>query len=551
MNETSSTSPSYATVEFCIGDELLIAKVIANASSTPLTSEGIESLLQNSGYGNHQLEPDILQTLADMSKANESSELDIEAHIDAKFSIEIDDQQISATLSYSPAFCGEELTYDTIMMAINELAIPEHKINHEQIQQLLSDAVDAEVIIAKGMAAIDGDDGTIDVIYDADPNTGPRRLANGQVDHYETHTYITVESDTVLLQRNPPTTGTDGLTIFDEPIPATPGQDVQFDLNETVKLSADDENILVAARSGHPLLKPNSVTIDDTLTLDEASLDTGNVNFNGSVHIKGDVKPNIKIQASGDIYVGGLVENSKLIAGNNVTIESGIISASSTDDSNSNSDAVGTVITAEHDIQLKYCNGIKAIAGGSILIENYSMHSHLHAKENVILGINNGKGILIGGDTKADHMIEANIIGSEAFVDTALYCADNTLIQTQNRKLKQTITRATNELSMLTEILEKIKASGNPATVSKATLNKAKKIHLETLALKQDITEYKRQIQSLMLQIKEDKSNQIQVNNTIYPNVSMVINDVHDKTKITRSRCIIRKVNNELDFIQD
>ena len=308
MNEPSVTSPAYAMIDFSVGDELLKAKVIANTSVAPLSTQDIESLLQKSGYGNHTLESDMLQTLADLSLANESSELDIEAHIDAKFSIAIDDQQLSATLTYSPAFCGNELSSDTIITAIRELAIPEHKINTEQIRQLLSDSVDAEIVIAEGMAAVDGNDGTIDVIYDADPNTGPRRLANGQVDHYETHTYITVESDTVLLKRNPPTAGTDGITIFDESIPANPGQDIQFELNETVKLSAEDNNILVAARSGHPLLKPNSVLIDDTLTLDEASLDTGNINFKGSVHIKGDVKPNIKIQASGDIYVAGLVE---------------------------------------------------------------------------------------------------------------------------------------------------------------------------------------------------------------------------------------------------
>ncbi len=551
MSEPSQQSNQYADYNFCVENELLVAKSIPDQRSTPHDEESIVQRLHDSGYGKHELDTESLETLIKLSESNSAEEIDLEAHIDANFSIDIDEQQLNATLNYNPAFCGADLDPESVLEAIEELGLARDKINIQRIKEILSSEIDISESIVQGQPAINGEDGTIDVIFDADPNTGPRRLGNGQVDHYETHTYITVDIDTVLLRRNPATPGSTGETVFAEPIEATPGVDIEFELNDSVKLSSEDNNVLLAAKSGHPILIPNSVIIDDTLTLDEASLETGNVEFDGSILIKGDVKPNIRIQASGDIFVGGLVENSQLIAGNNVTIESGIISTVTYDEKDPDNFEYSTLIQAENDIQMKYCNSVKAIAGGSIFIENYSMHSHLNATIDVILGVNHGKGILIGGLTEAENTIEANVVGSDAYVATNLSCADTTSIKSDCSKLQKKIQRTQSEVEMLSKLLERIKSSGSPTAVGEVVLNKAKKIHLEMVALKNDQTDYERRLHYFQSKLHPKTPNQIIINGTIYPNVSLLVNDVSNKTSMTRTRCVIRKVNDELDFVQD
>ncbi len=58
--------------------------------------------------------------------------------------------------------------------------------------------------------------------------------------------------------------------------------------------------------------------------------ETGNVYFNGDVHIKGSVMDNMKVVVDGDITVTGNVLQAILIAGGSVTIRGNIISSSIT-----------------------------------------------------------------------------------------------------------------------------------------------------------------------------------------------------------------------------
>jgi cytoskeletal protein CcmA (bactofilin family) len=55
--------------------------------------------------------------------------------------------------------------------------------------------------------------------------------------------------------------------------------------------------------------------------------ETGNINFNGDVHIKGSVMDNLKVIADGDIIVSGNVLQANLIAKGSIDIAGNIISS--------------------------------------------------------------------------------------------------------------------------------------------------------------------------------------------------------------------------------
>lgn len=548
MNDESDDLKLYASLEFKVGDNVLIAEASPYELEEALDADAIKSQLRDAGFGSHELDEEQIAQLVEMSKENSSEKLNVEPHTDACFDIEVSTDKLTVNVTYTPPFCGKPLTVKDISDVLIELAIPDEKISLKDIQSLLESEDKITVALIQGLAAINGEDGYLEILFQKDLEQAPKMDSKGDVDHYETHTYVTLPSNAQLMRRCPPTDGTPGENVFGEVLEPEPGLDVQFELNETVKLSKDDPNLMLSDKSGHPIADNNTVIMDDTLTLENASLETGNVHFDGSVHIKGDVKPNVEIEATGDIFVNGLVDNAELISGKNITVDGGVVSSQLKDDEDHHDFQFGCKIQAKNNIQLKYCNSILAEAQGSIIIENYSLHSHLVAQNKVVAGVNNGKGILLGGEIHAEDSIQAKVIGSEAYVKTELFCANTMRIKHKYIKSKNKISRITNELNMLNNVLEQIKALGSPSKVGQVTLEKAKKIFKEIQELKQDYKAEKKILKKYKAKIHPAKPNLIKVEKTCYPNTHIVINDVQSSTVHTHGQCIVKKSDDELEF---
>lgn len=70
----------------------------------------------------------------------------------------------------------------------------------------------------------------------------------------------------------------------------------------------------------------SSLAIESVYEIKEdVSLKTGNIDFNGTVIIRGDVPTGFSIKASGDILIDGLVEAAHIEAKGSVTIVKGIV----------------------------------------------------------------------------------------------------------------------------------------------------------------------------------------------------------------------------------
>ena len=65
--------------------------------------------------------------------------------------------------------------------------------------------------------------------------------------------------------------------------------------------------------------------VNETLTLAKVDLSTGNINFDGSLHIKGDVADGVAVDVSGSVLVEGVVARATIVAGGDIVIKNGII----------------------------------------------------------------------------------------------------------------------------------------------------------------------------------------------------------------------------------
>lgn len=551
MNQSNADNNKFADIQFRISDSCLVADFKQNELDQPLIESIIIERLNSAGFGRHMLTDEMLADLISSSTFNQTETITIGEHKNGKFEIILEDDQLRAFIDYSPAVYGKPVTEQEVIDALNALGVNQQYVNLSSIEKAIREDVLTKFLVAEGEPPVSGDDAYFELLFDTGDEKDLKEDGIDRVDHYETRSYVQVEENQPVLRKVPATLGKHGKSVFGEDISPEPGVDKEFILDDSVKIAEDDENLLLAVITGHPIYEDNVIRIDETLSIDGASLETGNIRFDGSVQIKGDVKPNVVVEAKGDLFIEGLVENATLIAGNTITIKAGVISSRLYEDDEIPDDATyrpGCRLVATKDIYLTYCNSVHAVAEGSIYIENYALHSVLEAGNAIIAGINNGNGVLLGGKSKAEEVIEANTVGSDAYVPTRLVCAeDNELMRNLHRKSVR-IERMKDELNMLNNVLNTIKQLGTPDTVSPMQLKKAKKVFAEIKENKRELKAQRNEISQIKQILAASHRYRIKINKTCFPNVRIRVNDVEMNNKKTRKACTIDLVDNELNF---
>jgi len=543
-----SSLSAYSSIRFYVSDEMLLAEFNPDSLKEPLDETTIVQLLESSGLGKHILEEEALHNLVEHSENNHQGDISLEKHTDASFELKIDKQQMSAAIAIQPAQGGEDLIYDEVLAFIIEASIDEQYLDRKLLANCLNVEHEKPPVIATGIAPVNGEDSKFEILFNTVTETGPKKTDAGNIDHYETHQYITVDENQPVMKRIPHTTGTPGHTVTGEEVSAENGKVIKFSIDNTVKVDKADPNMLLAAKKGHPVASETGVHIDDTLKVKEADLKSGNIHFDGSVEITGEVHPNVVVEASGDVFVHGMVENATLISGNDITVGAGILSSKLYDHNSEDDFMPECRLKAKGTIVAKYCNTICAIAKKDIKIETYSMHSQLSAGRNLIFGDDNGKGVVIGGINFGKYGISANVIGSDAYVKTTIECGNQQTIKKQQHKIQKRIKRFRNELALLETMLNKIKSKGTPTTLGKVILKKAKKIFDEINKNKDIINDLELKLKSIDNELSLSQHVKIHAHKKLYSNVHITINGVHSISNREHEETIISCEDYQLQF---
>src|SRR5699024_7698080 len=122
----------------------------------------------------------------------------------------------------------------------------------------------------------------------------------------------------------------------------------------------------------------------------------GNIDFNGSIIIHGNVPTGYTVKAKEDIKIFGIVEGATLIAGGSIFISEGIAGLQK------------GFIQAGKDVHVGYVNQGNISAGGSVRVENAIFHSKCVARDHLHLEY----GSIIGGSVSAGQSIKAKDVGN-------------------------------------------------------------------------------------------------------------------------------------------
>ncbi|MFT7140611.1 MAG: hypothetical protein ACJAYE_000032 [Candidatus Azotimanducaceae bacterium] len=530
--------PLYPDLSLEISHRSLIGCLAQSNKPTFANIEALETAIAEKNLGDLELNRQATSELLQNARHNENFSIELAKLIDAELVLTISADKMSVSAEVVPAKGGARITQQDIEKEMESLSIENSLIDQQALQKLL--AGDSPVIIARGRDVVHGTDTEFKEDFFIDQSHSPAVNEKSIADYFDTKQYVTVEPGERVMLRVPASTGTEGVTVLGKVLKAKKGKQLKFKKYSGSEVSPDNEDVLLASISGHPVLEPQGVKVDPTLILPKADLESGDINFDGSVLINGDVLPQVKIVATGDIFVKGTVQNATIEAGKNIVIVGGVISESAP--TTAEPPKITTALMAGCDIHAKFLNLTQLTAGENVNIQSYVMNCKMIIGHALLIGEKGGKGALIGGHTDAGHSVTANAIGSSAYVRTEIECGklhelNNTLIS-----LKLLTTKRIKERNQLKQILKKIKNDPAPV-IGDITLNRRRRIVKTVRAINKQLRTLKEELDLATLAAEHAAAAFIQVNRKFYPQVIIKLNDDFYISKEERSSTKISQKN--------
>lgn len=443
----------------------LIATVTPEPGAPTMDSGALNAHLEALGYGKLRYLPTAASAVIASYNAGQAIELTLAECVDASCSIVISPDGLEAFLDIEPAEGGNPLTKSAVLDALAEMGIGQGLL-HPAIDAAVAAGVARGELIARGQAPEHGRDGWFEPLLPEVRSRGPRVDESGHIDYRDLGDILVVHPGDPLMRRHPPTEGRHGMKLVGERISAIAGKQVMFSTSlPGTAFAPDDPDLLQAAITGQPVAIRGGMMVESVLTVPAVDTASGNIDFDGTLKIGGDVSAGMTVRASGDIEVGGVVEMATLEAGGSITIKGGVIGG------------VGRQNSAEHAIkcagsfQATYAQQAHIEAGDSIFIDDMAIQCELLAINHINVG-SRRRGHIVGGRIQATLSITAKVIGSPNRVRTICEIGVSPVVRQSLRELSKKREGRENQLLEVGKLLDF--AHTHPGKLRPEVLDKAR-----------------------------------------------------------------------------
>ncbi len=514
----------------------LLAQLIRTEHHPRETLFSVKQTLQQAGFQDYLIFDGELQSIVVKAAQGEVGEFVIGERRDADITVSIATSKLGAYVDTRPAYGGEKLSRAWVLKVLKDKGLVDECIDQSAIDQVLTTDSVSNLRIAKAIPPKRGDDAEFEPLVEGLKTLSPTQLETGDVDYRQQMEFIVVEPGTPLMRRKPATRGVDGIDVLGGAILAEAGNDPGFtDAADGAVVDAGDPNLLLAEIKGHPILLPQGIKVDPTLTLDSVNIHSGNVDFDGSVNIRGDVESGYSVTATGDITVKGVVNKGALRAQGNINIAGGVIGD---EKGVQNNQPVAASVHAGGNVSARYVNAAEIKAGQRVMVREYLLQSRVMAKDEVCVGQEGGRGTIIGGVTHSQTAVMANELGSDAYIITQIDVGRADSLTPKLLKLEQNKRAKRDERTKLDALLQRIKETlntGSRTTPKDAiTPEKVQKLANTIKAIDAALELYDTEIAKLKQTMAEQPVSRIYVRKKVYPNVAVRIDGVVSMEKAGR-----------------
>lgn len=455
---------------------------------------------------------------------------------DGVVTIKIAVDKMSAKAQLEMPWGGKELDMDSIIEACKKMGVS-FGLKRSKVEALLEQTFSAEPgellegQIALGKDPKNGKNAFFKSMVElfADKIRRPLEIEGGKVDLKDLGQIETVKPGEKIYQKIPLTLGTPGKNVMGEVLPAAPGEDIPLYVSAGTVIDENDHNILRAKREGLARLFENRMEVDDVYSLPELTPKQGHVKFNGTVIIFGDVAPEMKIVASGDVFIGGFVESASIRCRGELTVVSGV-SGKPLDEPTGDRE-FNCLLESGNRVNVSFANQVDILAKRDVFVHKQLSHCNVQAASMKIGQGRTPKGQLTGGHCKLSKGLELGTLGAPS--DTVTEISLNRtfdIFKEKEQKIWQNVEPYVEQLEVAREQLKKLFGDEQ---------RNAKKLEIAKLQGLIDKQNYKRKVLSDRRKDYMSKL-QITVNNTLFGGLKFEIGDKSKLNEQQKGPSIIR-----------
>lgn len=362
-------------------------------------------------------------------------------------------------------------------------------------------------VVAKGLPAENGEDGRLEFHFSTEQKDNrPIEDEKGKIDFRNLDLFEAVTVNQILVTRVPATAGSPGSTVKGKALNPKPGKNVNMPKSKNTVLN-EDNTAMYSKLNGMVDYTNKSVIVSDVYRVaGDCDLSVGNIDFDGSIVITGNVISGIVIKAAGSISVGGIVEGAELIAEDNIDLKRGIQGMDR-----------GRIV-AGGSVTALFIERATVISGED-LTADVILHSIIEVGRSLIL--RGKRGNIMGGKARIGREIRAQVLGSVAHPQTDIEVGILPQKRARIQFLKAEIERLTQELEKLQKINQYLQKSQN---VSNEDREKIRESAAANLSLNAKLfRDYSEELNILENEAEQAVDGKVHVTGTTHPGVRISI----------------------------
>ncbi|MDR3230189.1 MAG: FapA family protein [Synergistaceae bacterium] len=325
----------------------------------------------------------------------------------AEISVQVDKSALNASVVVEPPFLTEPWPGEKeIMDALARKSVA-FGIEKDVIEKLVNLKIcDESVTVARGREPRNGENARIELILD--PDRVPEVDEDAQkVDYRSRSVFVNVVKGQKIADKQLPTAGEDGMSVLGTVIRAAAGKDIAFSAGSGLEVSEDGLSLLASIDGRLSRKDGKLVVLPELEVKGDVDFGVGNINFTGSVTIRGSVREGFQVIGGGNIEIREMVEGAHVESIGDIVIKGGVRGMGKAH------------ILAGGNVTADFVDQASIRSQGDIKIKNAILHSDV-AAQNSVMVMGGQKSQIAGGKIQAGLEVVCQTLGSEMGTKTEI-----------------------------------------------------------------------------------------------------------------------------------
>ncbi len=297
------------------------------------------------------------------------------------------------------------------------------------------------VLIAQGQAPVKGSDGRVELLFEAVSSLKPTINAEGSADYKNVNIIHPVSEGTKLAKLHPPTEGTAGFDVTGKVLPAQNGTEVKLPTGANTIIAPNEPSFLISTTEG--IVRFNGITVDvfeGYIISGDVDFSTGNVTYDKSVVVNGDIKSGFSVQCGGDLQVGGVIEDCQIHVNGNLLCKFGYIGQGK------------GILEVKGDVNLGFMKNQTLRCRGSVHIAKEAINCTILSRKSI--QVHGNPLSVAGGTLTANESITVQTAGNASGIRTTLEMGPDFTLMEELLKTENQILELRENIAKLQKILE-------------------------------------------------------------------------------------------------